>query len=527
MSLPLAYRVTTDSLSAIAKSIVLTKESPPLRLPVQTGTERTAVLALENTGTFSFDSTVVASGGNAYALLIRHPLVPLWMSGTFTGTFVQYQTLFATATEGASGSQSATVVNIPLDDSAYFVNTGTLPSWLGNNVVNNPRYTIPIGVDKILGVDYMYVPPGALAVVQVTFGASTACGGQINIYNWTGPGSEELVGTVTNSGNTNQLNYTFSVVGGWYRWGNGEFYSSTTTSLSVAFYPGWITGGTPAAPSGTLNFLWPFNIPSEFIADTPYPWADTRVNSASALFTNVTEVLGKSGTVLAARLIAEDGYWVPAPIVVSSRAPTEKYFGALEHGVYSFTSPSPESQVYQRAWRQATTSSYNNPVVYLDSLGYGNQFIFTDNNNSPYGQLAVTVNWHIEFRTSSILFPNAVSVTPLEELHRAHVAVGMLPNFMQNEQHMDYLKMLGSAIRSVGGSLVRHGSGPNLSRSLKTVGGLLASNLKQNIPGTATPIDRRPRPGQKGFIGPLLPKGRRKNKRRPRSRGRSRTPKRG
>jgi hypothetical protein len=470
--LPLANRAVADNLSTIARAVVLPKESPPLRLPVQTGNERTAVLSLEATNSVFFDAV---NAGTIYALLVRHSLIPFWVSGTFSAAQVNYPSN-TTVVLGSGVYWN----NLPLDGTPTAV-AGSLPSWLGATTVNN---TIPVGQDTHLEADFFYVPPGATSFISVFFSATQGGTFGVQLYRWQGPDNEQLVNTLTNGiGGTSLILYTASLAGGWYRYANAETsFASATTSTSFAV--GWITGGTIGGLTGTLSGMWPFNIPVEFVSTTSYPWTDTRTNSAAVLLTNVTEVLGKQGTVLGARLVAQDNYWVPQASIINSRAPNEKYFSALEHGCYTYSSPSPESQIYQRSFRQAGAAQY--PLVLLDQLGYANQLVLSDNNTAPYGQMAVTANWMVEFRTTSVLFPSAACVTPLEEVHRAYVAVGMMPCFMMNDTHRSLLGMIGAAAKVVGRAVAQTFGGPMLSAAIHggiNLGNMAAASLRQSVPG--------------------------------------------
>jgi len=207
---------------------------------------------------------------------------------------------------------------------------------------------------------------------------------------------------------------------------------STADSLLNGISVGFVT--TAAVPA-----LFPMFSPTEFYT-APLIYNEVRCTAAAALFSNVSPVMSKEGTVEAARLIAKKGGLLSVTgSAVSTTHPKDRYFGLLENGLYSFTLPDAESENFcHGAWTiDATDSSkvLNLPVFDLDNIGYKNTIIFSDLESSSSTTLAVTLSYHIEFRSSSMLFPVGFSTVPLEQYHGVQMALAQLGPFQENPIH--------------------------------------------------------------------------------------------
>ena len=62
-------------------------------------------------------------------------------------------------------------------------------------------------------------------------------------------------------------------------------------------------------------------------------------------------------------------------------------------------------------------------IVDLDALAYFHPIVFSDIDAGTDTQLAVTVDRHIEFRATSVIFPLGVSTASLETYHSSQVAL--------------------------------------------------------------------------------------------------------
>jgi len=177
------------------------------------------------------------------------------------------------------------------------------------------------------------------------------------------------------------------------------------------------------------------------------PWKSTRCNAAAALFSNVTAVMQKEGTINAGRVSLENcsmfdvATWQTA---ISKVNPKDRYFGALENGLYSFTLPEAGSESYRDVLPfQATATKWLIVNFDLDKVLYFQPIIFSDLDATSGTTLAITLDRHIEFRCSSVLFPLGYSSLPLETYHGAQMALANQGVFYENPTH---LAMLGSLI---------------------------------------------------------------------------------
>lgn len=471
-----------DAPDKIAASIVMPQDTAPVRLPVQTGTERTALLPFQSTGTITFDANF---NGVCHALLFRHAICPLWISGTFSAVNTNYghNTLLDISDDSFFQER--------LELTGYTVWDSTVvpgyPSWFAPPSPSSPN--IPVATDELLGVDYFWCP-GGYAWLRVTVPGNTTVLGSVyaNLYRWEFPGEEQ-----SNSAQGYTVGFgapAFApVVPGWYRWGNlrSEGITNANGSSALAFNCGWTTDHVNfPASTGVVNGIWPFNPPPDFANVSSYPWVATRTNSAAALLSNISQVFEKQGTVLGARITASDQPFNPAPSLLSTRTPMEKYFGAFETGVYTWSSPSPESQVYRPQYRQGFNSTNNgftyNPWILLSDAVYYNAVMFTDTSSNPYPMIAATVDWHIEFRSTSPLFPPAISTTALEVVHQAYLAVAAINPFSENPEHKQLKKMAVAAANK----LAHHYMGP-AAAPMMHVAKTAANRMMQRVPGSQTP----------------------------------------
>jgi hypothetical protein len=138
--------------------------------------------------------------------------------------------------------------------------------------------------------------------------------------------------------------------------------------------------------------------------------------------------------------------------------PKDRYFGALENGLYTFTLPDSGAEQY-RDTLQGPTRSLIAPtwagvpataaVFDLDKLAYANVIAFNDIGGDAT-TLAITVDRHIEFRSSSVLFPLGFSTLPLETYHAAQMALVQMGVFFENPTHLGMIaSIVASAVRSV------------------------------------------------------------------------------
>lgn len=449
-------RVVVDTLSRLAKTIALPNEYPPTRLPTQNAIERTAVTQFQITGTSSLDGN---NGGIVHALLMRHPAIPLWLTQTFTSMGIEYG---STIQEAASVALRGPTVftNLQLDTAVPF-GTG-LPAPLTSNV-------IPFAQDTVVGADYFYVPAGGAIFLRAVSSAVQASGEiSAQLMQWNGPGQESLWTALSMTWAGSNVAMTplpptagapVTAAGGWYRFTTATVVTALPSPANLQFTCGWITGGAYAVPAGTIAGMYPAGLVAEWTTSI-IPFANTRVTASGLLLSNVTKVLNKEGTVLAARLTPDQSPFSPSIAALGSRNVMEKYFGPLEQGVYTFTSPTPESMTFTDA---TVGSSTLFPFLDLNKLGMVNLVRLSDPSVVESSTMAFTVDWHVEFRTTSVLFPLGVTATPLEEFQAAQVALALGGNFFENPLHLGAIggmvgKAAGMVAKTLGPVLLEKGA---------------------------------------------------------------------
>jgi len=204
---------------------------------------------------------------------------------------------------------------------------------------------------------------------------------------------------------------------------------------------GWSTDGVFNALGDTPKTLFmPFFNPPEF-ANSTLPYSKTRLNASAALFTNVTAALSKEGTVLAARLkptVVDP--WSFSTTNIDSVHPKLRYYGPLEKGLYTFTTPSGNVDTLDDCRLTLTSNSEmsttQRPLFNAKEIGVYNAIVFQDLGSATSGtQLATSCYTHLEFESTSSLFPIGVSTMTLESLHAAEVALLSFGHFHENPLH--------------------------------------------------------------------------------------------
>lgn len=432
--------------------MVLPHENKPIRFPVVPATH-TALLDGMSDGTVPvYDNT------SKNAALCRDPCYPLWLTRKVNagGGF-----LYAIGT--ASGWTIPARANSTL----------MLPAWDRCDGVAGAGATIDgktVGADAMCditvlgdaaGTQAIYVPPGSQFVLEIVTGV-TGGGSGIEMEFGYQVGGEEYTSTCLLTSITTGFLYG-APAGGSNPQGEGtvpfgfvwlrQIRTTATAPTAIAtpqLRMGWLTGGSFAAPTTTLDLMVPFSMPPEF-NNSVIPYARTRTNASAALFTNVTAALSKEGTVLCARLKpAVVDPWSFSTTHINSVHPALRYFGPLEKGLYTFTTPSGNVEAFQDAvLTMPNNSSYNSvskPLFSFRDIGMYNAMIFTDLGSSTAGtQLAVSVYNHLEFETSSSLFNIGVSTEPLELLHATEVALLRFGHFHENPIHW---ATLAAAVRT-------------------------------------------------------------------------------
>jgi hypothetical protein len=388
-------------LGDVAKTTALPKENRPLRLPTYPNLERTCVLALERTA----NVTVGDAGAADFitrASLTRSPAVPLWYDQSIVATDYMACTDVSSFDAG------------DLEDSLPFFAASTKCVFA-----------------HALGYQWLLSP--------------------YRTDSFTGP---NIFG-YSNQTLSVQIEYTFD---GRQMYQAYEDLTATVSKLIAVPCGAWFrVAAVSNVPLGLMRLSFQLAVNGRYLLPAGEPiqstystlmYNDVRMTSNAALFTNVTKVLNKEGTVRCARFVpsAERNnvfpwYWNDSEI--SSVHPAERYFGALEKGAYSFTANSAESVAFDRAYINLTlqtswpdglsASTYNFPSVAIRDVSVFNAMQFFDGDAGT--ELAMTNNVHLEFRTESSLFNIGYSTMPLEQYHAAQVALLGIGFFFENDSH--------------------------------------------------------------------------------------------
>lgn len=443
--------------SRLALSMVLPHENKPIRFPVVPATH-TALLDVMTDAT-----APVYDNSSKRAFLCRDPSYPLWLEKRCVAISGCLQSI-----------GSAIGWTLPARSNSTLM----LPAWeqvvgaaVGGSTIDGVAVLAPAVADHVvLGDSYgnqaLYIPPGAQFIAEIATGAPGG-GTGIEMEFTYQSGGEDFTSTILLQSIASGFLYG-ATAGGSNPAGEGlvpfgfvtlRAIRTTNTAPTAAAAPilkvGWATGGSLTTPSGTVDLFLPFTMPPEF-NNSVIPYARSRVNASAALFTNVTAALSKEGTILAARLKpAVVDPWLFTASNLNSVHPALRYFGPLEKGLYTFTTPSGNVSSFQDAvLTMPSNSTYNSasrPLFSYQDIGVYNAIIFSDLGSSAAGtQLAVSGYCHIEFETTSSLFTIGVSTEPLELLHATEVALLKFGHFHENPIHW---AALASAVRTAVGYL--------------------------------------------------------------------------
>lgn len=334
-------------------------------------------------------------------------------------------------------------------------------------------------------VPWIFVPAGAHVGVSISANNwTTAWTAEVDFEVWAAPGDAQYYLKVTVSGGIN-LSGNSTVWSPtqprWIRPTSAGFVNSATATAAAATpviavdvfchnnaptYTANGTIGSWAAVSAlnTRPYFVPLTSSKEWNNST-LPWAATRLNAVAALFTNTTKVLNKEGTVLWGRLnprLVNPYSSILAD--VETLHPAEKRYLPLETGCYVYNPPSTDLTVFTSYVQRAGFSGVSDqvPVFRLDNDAFVEVGHFVDPDGGT--NMAVNLDYHIEFRTNSTLFNIGVSGATLESLHMAQIHLLKLGFFFKNDDHASLIT------RFIAGLAKLH---PLLSVASPLAGGLL------------------------------------------------------
>jgi hypothetical protein len=457
----------------LARAISLPGKSTPVRFPNFPALERTAVMG------FNAPTNLTVRTGSTKVIVTRQAAFPLWAeqntnpnSAVVPGTSwgLTYVTDTINSTGGATYAIDADITGTSIGSNYGTTQDSTFAPAFTNTVAPLSGYTIS-GIDTATGPsEWLWVPASAQIMLTVNLGAAAT--GNTNVVatfqHWKSPGEFDML-----SGTWNQ-NFNVSFVAGqiavgvrvansatnaWYRICSISINDSAATPAPRQMFVNLSAAVTNSNPVFTVGGVGSWNVnqvaaagqtallplvgPAEF-ANSALPWASTRVTSVGCNFSNVTKVLNKEGTVLWGRVNPRvDNIWTATSTTVTNLHPAEKAYLSLEQGTYTYVPPTTDLGFF--ADYRSNLIGY--PVYRLDNEGFANVGFFSDPDGGT--QLAINLDWHIEFRTSSTLFQIGVSTTPLEALHSAQIALLKSGFFFTNFDHVAIINKIISVLGSL------------------------------------------------------------------------------
>lgn len=461
-----------QSMTALEQAISLPHEYAPMRYPSFPALERTAVMSFNIPKALSFPSGATSMKG----ALFRQAAFPFWCDQTITsfGQIVTYAACDFNDTIGLAigapityvlGEASSCTISSRAASSAVVGMSGNSPQpWehplLGSH--NTRTYTyIPAGSKFAFVFSTASKSATADIVCSLTYEVWSSKSNQIPLETdkFTMTGTD--LGVMTGVG-TAAYNFWIRPVSVCLRAASAVVVGEVSVDVlvssgTIVYTPSASTRGLVTIGSSPSTLFVPFAGPPEFDV-TERPWKDTRTTAASLLLTNVTKVLNKEGTVLAGRLQnVSDGAWTFTADTLAQLHPAEKAMLALETGFYTYCPPSTDlayfyDYTYSNAVYAGTlfaTTNPNIPIFNLDNDSYANCFVLTDSDASTPSTFAANVDWHIEFRNNSTLFPIGMSGITLEAFHQAILNLVSHGFFFCNNKHKSTLAKVFAAGRKL------------------------------------------------------------------------------
>lgn len=494
ISLPISHPVR--AMEGLAKQIALPHEHMPLRFPSFPALERTAVLG------FSCPTTVTLAASTATKMLLfRQAAYPAWAEQTFTDS--AYWATYSCDSELTGTQVSSGQVRVSLLSKCGVGNvvaTNDSAGISGYSQFASSPYPI-MGVDAATGpLPWIYTPANCFVNVVVggrsTFTNSTTAG--VNWEVWLSPGevttSTSPDATITATQRSAATGGTATMPGRWVRpvsisyaagtaqaWPQYSHVTVMVSTTDATFVGSTSTLGTLTCKTPSVNavVLFPLVYPVEF-SNSTLPWYATRTTAAALLGTNVTQITKKGGTILGGRVSPlVESPWRVTSSYVNSLHPAEKAFLPLETGVYTYAPPSTDmANFYDYTLPTGPNILASaTPLFRLDNDSLYNVMFITASSDAE--SMAVTVDWHIEFRTSSALFEVGLCTMSLESLHTAQISLAAAGFFFENPTHGKILSKVVEATKKYGPGLISMVN-PLAGRALKTMITLSKSPAKTN-----------------------------------------------
>lgn len=255
----------------------------------------------------------------------------------------------------------------------------------------------------------------------------------------------------TNNLGTAVVQYTPQVAG-WYSFILKELVITTapaTGFVSSINVTGTLTAGVLAGWSIVCapDFISPAMITSA--SGIPMLAENARVNGASILITNTTNMLNRGGSVNAARMFAMDTRPEDVTKMTLMATSNDTYTGDAANGVYTF--------VENTAWRSHRRRHATAAGPFM-ALGDDSKYHYIAITSSVPQTYTVTVNFILEYKTTlQAVSNNRVAAGVVTDLQRARGLINESPEwFFENPLHMS---QIFSWVRSGAKALAHYGPG--------------------------------------------------------------------
>lgn len=433
-------RNASGKLSDLAQVIAVPADNKPHRLPGFPALEKTSVLAFKNVRLAGVGSSDGSAPQAVAVSICRSPTFPCWSTRAVTQASSSYW----------DHELSRNFTLAPGDDYDFPEISLTNANYRGwGDFTDSDVSANPVGHHG--GRLFYYGPHNLFRTLEAVGSATATTAITLIIETW-GPNGCARSHMNTNFGGTASY-AAFAAIGSSDARGQGYWRPvrlmnvGTGTITFSAWRIGYCTGGnllTPSYPAATTVYC-PIGKPPDF-DEAKAPWRSVRATAAAVLCQNVTAVLNKEGTINAARMLhtkdpsatSTPNFFNPTMQMLSNVHPDDRYIGPMEKGLYMYAAPDETSDEFcDGAWsNQTNTLGVSVPLFSLDQLSYFTAAIFTDLDPATKTTIQLVNDWHIEFRTSSVLFPRQASQYSLEAYHGAQMALAKMGCIFENPTHL-------------------------------------------------------------------------------------------
>lgn len=432
----------------LSRVFALPHENKPARLPTIPAV-MTATVDL-----MSDDTRVVDSNEGIRYALCRDACFPLWSDRKIQANGMLAGQTVMPATVGS-------YLSVPIFDAKY--SSGHLVDGVTMSALEFEDTSVVLGRDDNT---VLYIPQGSVFQFIVDRGVNMVADPFMEVVT-----QSYINGDWRQSKFTCDViatNYVFKCVAG----GNNPISGNILTNAPIGFtkvlsmqiigtqnanpgpvtvFFGWSSDATtlPAAPAVETTMFLPSFSPPEFRNST-IPYRRSRLNAAALQVTNVTPVLQKEGTVLAARLqVGTVDMFSFSAAHINSSHPSQRYFGALEQGLYTFTAPTANIDTLDDCVGFSETAGTRRDVPTFDYLvdSLYNAVILTDLDPAAATTVALSLYAHVEFACTSSLFSIGVTPLTLETLHQAEVKLLRMGYFHGNVARVRQMLGAGRVVK--------------------------------------------------------------------------------